>query len=334
GLVMRPLFAAARKANKRVVYAEGEEERVLRAAQVAVDEGLARPILIGRPSVVEMRIRRAGLRLVAGGVFELVDPENCRRVRVAGAALHKVRARDGVPPAVAKAALRRSHTITGAMLVRRGDADAMVCGLVGRFDAHLENIASILGLAPGARQFAAMNAIVLDKHTLFVADTFVNDDPDAQQLADIARMAAVEVSRFGLPPKVAFLSHSNFGSSQRPSARKMREARDLFRATCPGIEADGELHGDAALNESLRGEFLQDSTLTGSANILICPNLDAANILFNVLKTTGGQGVHVGPMLLGAAAPVHILTPSATVRRIVNMTALASADDRAFPPVR
>jgi len=334
GLVMRPLFAAARKANKRVVYAEGEEERVLRAAQVAVDEGLARPILIGRPSVVEMRIRRAGLRLAAGRDFELVDPENDSRFREYWEALHKLRARDGVTPEMAKAALRRSHTITGAMLVRRGDADAMVCGLVGRFDAHLENIASILGLAPGARQFAAMNAIVLDKHTLFVADTFVNDDPDAQQLADIARMAAVEVSRFGLPPKVAFLSHSNFGSSQRPSARKMREARDLFRATCPGIEADGELHGDAALNESLRGEFLQDSTLTGSANILICPNLDAANILFNVLKTTGGQGVHVGPMLLGAAAPVHILTPSATVRRIVNMTALASADDRAFPPVR
>ena len=334
GLVMRPLFAAARKANKRVVYTEGEEERVLRAAQVAVDEGLARPILIGRPAVVDMRVQRAGLRLVAGRDYELVDPENDDRFREYWEAFHRLRARDGVTPDMAKAALRRSHTITGAMLVRRGDADAMVCGLVGRFDAHLENIASVLGLAPGARLFAAMNAIVLEKHILFIADTFVNDDPDARQLADIARMAAAEVARFGLPPKVAFLSHSNFGSSQRPSARKMRDARDLFRAACPDIEADGELHGDAALSEVLRGDFLADSTLRGAANILVCPNLDAANILFNVLKTTGGQGVHVGPILLGAAAPVHVLNPSATVRRIINMTALASADDRVFKPIR
>jgi len=222
--------------------------------------------------------------------------------------------------------VRRSATTIGALAIKLGDADAMICGMVGRFDSHLEHVSDLIGLRPGAQTFATMNALMLDKHTLFITDTFVNDAPSAEQLAEIAAMAAEEVQRFGLPPKLAFVSHSMFGSSKRPSALKMRRARELFAAAHPEIESDGEMHGDAALSESVRHAFLPDSTLTGSANLLVLPTLDAANILFNVLKITSGQGVTVGPVLLGAAAPVHILTPSATVRRIVNMTALAVAD--------
>ena len=227
---------------------------------------------------------------------------------------------------MAKVALRRSNTLIAAMMVHLGDADGMLCGLVGRFDAHLEHVRDVIGLRPGALGLASMNALMLDKQNLFITDAFVNEDPTAEQLADIASMAAEEVARFGLPPKVAFVSHSMFGASNRPSARKMREARNLFVARHPEIEADGEMHGDAALNEDIRRSFLPDSTLTGSANLLVLPNLDTANVLFNVLKTTGGQGVTVGPILLGTAAPAHILTPSATVRRVVNMTAYAVAN--------
>ena len=325
GLFMRPVFAAAKAAPKRVAYADGEDERVLRAVQTVVDEALARPILIGRPAVVAQHAERAGLRLKAGRDFDLVDPESDPRFRRYWEAYHRLMAREGVTPEMAKATLRRSNTVIGAMMIRLGDADAMLCGLVGRYEAHLEHVEAIIGRRPDAPCLAALNALMLDKHTLFIADTFVNEDPDAEQLAGIALMAAEEVRRFGLPPKVAFLSHSMFGSSHRPSARKMRAARERFRELAPDIEADGEMPGDAALSEEIRGRFLMGSTLSGTANVLVLPNLDAANILFNVLKMTGGQGVTVGPILLGAASPAHILTPSATVRRVLNMTALAVA---------
>jgi malate dehydrogenase (oxaloacetate-decarboxylating)(NADP+) len=326
GMFMRPVFLAARGEPQRIVYAEGEDERVLRAVQIALEEKLVRPILIGRPAVIDARIKRAGLRLQAGRDFELINPEDDARFRQYWEAYHEIKARDGVTPEMAKSTLRRSNTTIASMLVKLGDADGMLCGLVGRFDSHLEHVSDIIGLREGAKGFATMNGLVLDKHTLFIADTFVNDDPDAEQLADIAAMAVEEVRRFGVPPKVAFLSHSMFGSSNRPSAKKMRAARDLFVKRMPDVEADGEMHGDAALSAELRAQFLPKSTLSGDANVLITPNLDAANILFNVLKMTGGQGVTVGPVLLGAAAPVHILNPSATVRRVVNMTALVVAN--------
>ena len=325
GMFMRPVFTAARANPKRVAYAEGEDERVLRAVQVALDEQLVKPILIGRPAVIAARIERAGLRLQAGRDFEVVNPEDDARFRQYWEAYHALTARDGVTPETAKAVVRRSNTTIAALMVNLGDADAMLCGLVGRFDAHLDHVKEVIGLRKGARAVAAMNALMLDKHTLFITDTFVNDDPNAEQLADIAALAVEEVKRFGLPPRVAFLSHSMFGSSKRPSALKMRAARDLFTQRMPRVQADGEMHGDAALSEEVRHVLMPGSTLAGAANVLVCPNLDAANILFNVLKVTGGHGVTVGPILLGVNAPAHILTPSATVRRVVNMTALAVA---------
>ncbi len=330
GMVMQPVFAAARAAcvgnAARVVYAEGEDERVLRAVQVVLEEGLARPVLIGRPAVIAMRIERAGLRLTAGVDFEVCDPENDPRFRSYWEQYHQLMGREGISPEAAKAAVRRSNTLIAALMLKRGEADAMLCGLVGRYDAHLDHVRQVIGLKAGVRTMAAMNALLLEQHTLFLTDTFVNEEPSAEELADIALMAAAEVQRFGMPAKVAFLSHSMYGSSPRASARRMRSARDLFVARAPEIECDGELQGDAALSEVIRASFLTDATLTGSANLLVLPNLDAANILFNVLKVTASNGVTIGPMLLGAAAPVHILTPSATMRRLVNMTALAVAD--------
>jgi malate dehydrogenase (oxaloacetate-decarboxylating)(NADP+) len=330
GLFMRPVFAAAREAfdrqRARVVYAEGEDERVLRAVQVVLDERLARPILVGRPEVVKMRIERAGLRLQPGRDFDIVDPEHDPRFRSYWELYRSLMARQGVTPDSAKAAVRRSNTLIASLMLRRGEADAMICGMVGRYDGHLEHVRDIIGRKTGARTMAAMNALMLDQHTLFITDTFVNEEPSAEELSEIAQMAAAEVRRFGVPPKVAFLSHSIFGSSSRPSAQRMRAAHALFRAHAPDIESEGELQGDAALSETVRRGYLPETTLQGAANLLVLPNLDAANILFNVLKMTGGHGVTVGPILLGAALPVHILTPSATVRRVVNMTALAVAD--------
>ncbi|HRW73606.1 NADP-dependent malic enzyme [Ottowia sp.] len=329
GMVMRPVFHAARTADprrKRVAYAEGEDERVLRAAQVALDEHLATPILIGRPAVIEARIKKAGLRIKLGRDVENVNPEDDPRFRQYWETYHQLMARNGVSPEAAKAMVRRSTTTIGALMVRLGDADALLCGTLGRFDAHLEHIRDIIGIQPGEPCLATLNAIMLDNRSLFVTDTYVNEDPSAELLAEIAKMAAEEVRNFGLPPKVAFLSHSSFGSSKRASALKMRRARDLFREMAPGIECDGEMHGDAALSEGVRAASVMESTLSGEANLLVCPNLDAANILFNVLKMTAGHGVTVGPILLGSAAPAHVLTPSATVRRLVNMTAVAVAE--------
>jgi malate dehydrogenase (oxaloacetate-decarboxylating)(NADP+) len=326
GMIMRPVFAAAKAATaKRVIFAEGEDDRVLRAAQQAMEDGFAQPILIGRPAVIEARIAKAGLRLKLGHDLECVNPESDTRFRQYWEAYHHRMGRQGVTPEAAKAAVRRSNTLIGALAVQLGDADAMLCGLVGRFDQHLEHVGNVIGTAKGAPGFATLNALMLQERTLFIADTYVNEDPSAELLASIAMMSADEVRRFGLPPKVAFLSHSNYGSSSRASARKMRLARDLFAKMAPDVECDGELQGDSALSEAVRAGSLMDSTLTGEANLLICPTLDSANILFNVLKMTGGHGITVGPMLLGAAKSVHILTPSSTVRRVVNMTALAAA---------
>ena len=325
GMFMRPVFMAARSAPKRVVYAEGEDERTLRAVQIALEEGLVKPTLVGRPAVIAQRIERAGLRLKPGSDFDLINPEDDARFRQYWEAYHAIKGRDGITPEMAKSAVRRSSTLIASLAVHLGHADGLLCGLVGRYDHHLEHVRDVIGMRRGAHCLAALNALMLDKHTLFIADTFVNDDPDAQTLAEIAEMAAEAVTQFGIEPKVAFLSHSIYGSSQRASARKMRAARALFAAKRPDIQSEGELQGDAALSEDIRATFLPSNTLKGSANVLVLPNLDAANILFNVLKITGGQGVTVGPILLGAAAPVHVLTPSATVRRVVNLTALTVA---------
>ena len=328
GILMQPVFNAAKalpKNAKRVAYADGEDERTLRAAQMVIDENLATPILIGRPAVINARLEKAGLRIRLGVDFQNVNPEDDPRFRRYWEHYQKLMGRNGVTPDMAKAAVRRSNTLIAALMVSLGDADAMLCGLVGTYETHLERIRSVLGVAPGASNFAALNVLMTEQRTLFIADTYVNDDPSAQQLAEIAAMAVEQVQRFGLPPKVAFLSHSSYGSSMRPSARKMREARDLFVAAHPDVECDGELHGDAALSEDVRKTYLPETTLSGSANVLICPNLDSANILYNVLKTTNSHGVTIGPVLMGAAAPVHILAPSATVRRVLNMTALAAA---------
>ena len=328
GILMRPIFNAAKalpKDNKRVAYADGEDERALRAAQIAIDDQLATPILIGRPAVINARIEKAGLRMRLGVDVENVNPEDDPRFRDYWEHYHKLMARNGATPEVAKAAVRRSNTIIGSLMVSLGHADALICGLVGSYTTHLERIDSILGKQKGISNYAALNALMTERGPLFIADTYVNEDPSAEQLAEIAWMSVQELQRFGLPQKVAFLSHSSFGSSKRPSAKKMRLARDLFVAQHPDIECDGELHGDAALEEGIRKSYMSDTTLSGSANLLICPNLDSANILYNVLKTTTSGGVTVGPILMGAAATAYILTPAATVRRVLNMTALAAA---------
>ncbi|WP_180682071.1 NADP-dependent malic enzyme [Tepidicella baoligensis] len=328
GILMRPIFNLAKAVpdtKKRVAYADGEDERALRAAQLAIDDHLAVPILIGRPAVIAARIEKAGLRMRLGVDVENVNPEDDPRFRQYWEHYHQLMKRQGATPEVAKAAVRRSNTIIGSLMVSLGDADALICGLVGTYTTHLERIDSILGKKPGVGNYAAVNALMTPQGPLFVADTYVNEDPSAEQLAEIAWMAAQEVQRFGIPPKVAFLSHSSFGSSKRAPARKMREARDLFVARHPEIECDGELHGDAALQPEIRERYLADSTLRGAANLLICPNLDAANILYNVLKTTTSGGVTVGPMLMGVNGTAYILTPAATVRRVLNMTALAAA---------
>ncbi len=329
GIVMKPVFSAAKAVpleQKRVIYAEGEDERVLHAVRVVLDEGLAAPILIGRPEVIEMRIKKIGLNLVPGRDFEIVNPESDPRYRELWTEYYKLMNRDGVTPDLAKAKIRRDTTLIGVMMLRRGDADALVCGTFGSYDYHLRQVADVIGLAPGAKQFAAMNLLLLTKRMLAITDTYVNENPSAEEVAEIARMAADELRRFGIEPSVALLSHSSFGSSSSASARKMRHACEILRETSPDLNVDGEMHGDAALSEEIRDKLHPDSGLKGEANLLVMPNLDAANISFNLMKVANGDGVSVGPILLGAAKPVHIVTPSATVRRLVNMTALAVVD--------
>jgi malate dehydrogenase (oxaloacetate-decarboxylating)(NADP+) len=329
GIIMKPVFQAAKEVpmeHKRVIFSEGEDERVLHAVRVVVDEGLARPILIGRPSVVEMRIKKIGLNLVPERDFDLVNPESDPRYRDLWNEYYRLMSRDGVTPDIAKARMRRDTTLIGCMLLRNGYADAMVCGTVGIYEHHLKQVQDVIGLAKDAKLFAAMTILMLPKRTLAITDPYVNELPNPEEIAEIARMAASELSRFGIEPKVALLSHSNFGSSSSASARRMRAARDILRVTAPDLECDGEMHGDSALSAEIRERVHPDSTLTGEANLLVMPNIDAANIAFNLMKIANGDGVSVGPVLLGSAMPVHILTPSATVRRLVNITALAVVD--------
>jgi malate dehydrogenase (oxaloacetate-decarboxylating)(NADP+) len=326
GMLTRPVFGAARASQrKRIAFAEGEDERVLRAAQIALDEELATPILVGRPSVIETRIAKAGLRMKLGQDVVCVNPDDDPRFKQYWQAYHRIMGRRGVSPEAAKAAVHRSNTTIASLMVTLGDADGMLCGLQGRFDAHLENIRDVIGLRTGETALATLNGLVIDKRTLFIADTYVNELPSSELLACIARQSVREVRHFGLLPKVAFVSHSNYGSSRRDSAKRMREAYELFTRQNPDVECDGEMHGDAALSEVIRKGNLMDSKLTGEANILICPNIDAANILFNVLKAVGAEGTTVGPILMGVAKPAHVLTPSSTVRRVLNMTALTAA---------
>ena len=326
GLIMKPIFTAAKASPRRIVFAEGEDERVLRATQVIVDEGLAKPILVGRPAVLERRIERFGLRMKAGEHFQIVNPEGDPRYREYFTEYHRLAERRGVSLAYAQIEMRRRHTLIGAMMIHRGEADGLICGTFGTHDLHLHYIDQVIGKRPGIRDYYAMNLLMLAKRTVFICDTYVNVDPTPEQIVEMTMLAAEEIRRFGLAPKVALVSHSNFGTSDAPSARKMQKALEMIREKMPELEVEGEMHGDAALSEEVRQKAFPNSRLKGDANLLIMPTLDAANISFNLLKVVGGAGITVGPILLGAAKPVHILTPTATVRRIINMTALAVLD--------
>ncbi|MES2536264.1 MAG: NADP-dependent malic enzyme [Pseudomonadota bacterium] len=322
-MIMQPIFSKAKQLQKRVIYAEGEDERVLRAVQVVLDEGLARPVLIGQPDTIEENIRALGLRITLGTDCELVEPGNDRRYRAFYRDYFALMERKGVSLEDARLALRRSRTLIGSMLMRHGDADAMLCGMSGSYAVHLRYLIDVIGLHAGAATLAAMNLLLLPERTIFICDTYVNPDPTAEQLADMTLLAAEEVRHFGLTPRVALLSHSSFGSADTASARKMREALALIRQRAPDLEVEGEMPGDAALSKEVLKQSFPNARLTVDANLMIMPSLDAANISFNMLKMVAGGGVTVGPILLGLAKPVHILTPTASVRRIVNMTALA-----------
>jgi malate dehydrogenase (oxaloacetate-decarboxylating)(NADP+) len=329
GLIMKPLFAAAKENPRRVVYAEGEDERVLRAVQVVLDEGLARPIVIGRPQVIERRLATLGLRMQAGRDFGLVNPELDPRYRDYWTTYHRLTERRGVSPEYAKIEMRRRLTLIGAMLIHKGEADSMLCGTFGTHALHLEYIDQVIGRRPGIGHYAAMNALILASRMIFICDTYVTAEPDAAHIAEMTMLAAEEIRRFGIVPKVALLSASNFGSVDLPSARKMQQALAILADRAPDLEVEGEMHGDTALSDEIRQRVFPHSRMRGAANLLVMPTMDAANISFNLLKVASAENVTIGPILLGAARPVHILTPSATVRRIVNMTALAVADANA-----
>lgn len=327
GNFMKPVFAAAKRATrKRMVYAEGEEERVLRAVQEIVDEKLAKPILIGRPAVLEKRIERFGLRLRPGVDFEVVNPESDPRYREYWETYHRMTERKGVTQQYAKLEMRRRHTLIGSMMIHRGEADGMICGTFGSHSLHLHYVDQVLGHRPGLKTYAAMNLLIMPNRSVAMVDTHVNADPTAEQIAEITLMAADEMQRIGIEPRVALLSHSNFGGSDLPSATKMRDALELIRAQRPDLNIDGEMHGDVALDPELRKSIMPNSTLQGEANLLVLPTIEAANISYNLLKVAAGNGIAIGPVLLGCNAPVTILTSSATVRRIVNMTALTILD--------
>src|SRR3954471_3824053 len=330
GTAMKPIFTAAKQAaKKRVAFCEGEEERVLRAAQIVSDEGVARPTFIGRPKIIAERIEKFGLRLAEGRDYDIVNVEQDDRYRDFWQTYHRMTDRKGVTVQMAKIEMRRRLTLIGAMLLQKDQVDGMICGTWGTTDIHLRYIDQVIGKRPGCKVYAAMNGLMLPNRQVFLVDTHVNYDPTAEQLAEITVMAAEEMLRFGLKPKVALLSHSNFGSSSQPSALKMRQTLELLREQAPWLEVDGEMHGDVALDGKARLKIMPHSTLTGDANLLVLPNIDAANISYNLLKTAAGGNIAIGPVLLGAAKPVHILTASATVRRIVNMTALTVADANA-----
>ena len=330
GTTMKPIIDAARNASrKRVAYAEGEEERVLRAAQIVVDDGIARPTLIGRPAIIAQRIEKFGLRLTEGVDYDVVNVEHDDRYKGFWQTYHELTKRRGITVPIAKIEMRRRLSLIGAMLLRSGDVDGLICGTWGTNQMHLTYIDQVIGKKPGARTYAAMNGLMLPGRQVFLVDTHINVDPSAEQLADITIMAAQEMMRFGFKPKAALLSHSNFGSSNQPSAVKMRQALALVQEQAPWLEVDGEMHGDVALDAGQRREVMPDSPLVGDATLLVMPNLDAANISYNLLKVAAGGNIAIGPILLGADKPVHILTASTTVRRIVNMTALAVADANA-----
>jgi malate dehydrogenase (oxaloacetate-decarboxylating)(NADP+) len=326
GSSMQPLFAAAKRAPRRVVYAEGEDERVLRAAQVVVDEGLARPLLLGRPDRITQRIADFGLRLAPGKDCEVVNLFDPAIYGDAADDYYLLKRRDGVSRAMAKVEMRSRCTLLAAMLVRQGRADAMLCGTFGNYGQHLRHVRDVIGLRPDTQTLAAMQMLILPGRQLFICDTHVNRDPTAEQVAEIALLAAEEVRRFGVTPSVALLSHSSFGGSDAPSAVKMRQALRLVKTRDPKLAIDGEMRGDAALSKAILDHEFPDSGLSSEANVLVMPNVDAANIAYNLLRIAAGNGITVGGILLGAARPVHILAPSATVRRIVNMTALAVVD--------
>ena len=327
GTLMKPIYAAAKAAQiKRVAYAEGEEERVLRACQVVSDEGLARPTLIGRPAVIVQRIQKFGLRLKEGVDYDVVNVEQDDRYHAFWQQYHRKTARHGVTQQLAKIEMRRRLTLIGSMLLENGDVDGLICGTWGSTLNHLDYIDPVIGKRDGATTYACMNGLMLPGRQVFLVDTHVNYDPSAEALTEITLAAAEEMRRFGITPKVALLSHSNFGSSNQPSAVKMRQTLALLKEQAPWLEVDGEMHGDVALDAAARDKLMPDSLLRGEANLLVLPNIDAANIAYNLLKTTSGGGIAIGPVLLGARKPVHILTPSTTVRRIVNMTALTVAD--------
>ncbi|WP_338845285.1 NADP-dependent malic enzyme [Massilia sp. W12] len=329
GTFMKPLFEIAKKAPpelKRIVYAEGEDERVLRAVQVVVDEQLARPIVIGRPAVLQQRIERFGLRIRPGVDVEVINPENDERFRDYWQTYHQMTERRGITQQYAKIETRRRHTLIGAMAIHKGHADGMICGTFGTTQLHLHYINQILGKREGCKVYAAMNVLLLPERQIVLVDTHVNENPTAEEMAAITIMAAEEMMRFGLHPRAALLSHSNFGSFDSASAQKMRAALAIVQQEAPWLEIDGEMHADCALDSNMRKAIMPNSTLTQDANLLVLPNIDAANIAYNLVKITSGNGIAIGPILLGCAAPVHILTPSATVRRIVNMTALCVVD--------
>ena len=326
GTLMKPLFSVAKKvpmAKKRIVFCEGEDERVLRAVQVVIDEKIANPILVGRPAVIARRIERFGLRMTPGVDVEICNPEFDERFRDYWQTYQKLTERKGVTESYARLEVRRRNTLIGALMVYKGQADGLICGTIGQTSAHLHFLDQVIGHESGAKTYGAMNALVLPGRQVFLVDTHINVDPTAEQLAELTILAAKELLALGIEPKVALLSHSNFGSSQAPSAQKMRDTLAILKEKAPNLKVDGEMHGDCALDESIRKNIMPDSTLTGDANLLVLPNIDAANISYNLLKTAAGNGIAIGPILLGAAKPVHILTPSATPRRIVNMTTLA-----------
>ena len=327
GTAMKPIFVAAKKATKkRVAYAEGEEERVLRAAQIVVDERIARPTLIGRPAIIAQRVEKFGLRLKEGVDYDVVNVEHDERYRDFWKTYHRMTERKGITEPIAKIEMRRRLTLIGSMLLHKGEVDGLICGTWNNTNVHLNYIDQVIGKRNGVATYACMNGLLLPDRQVFLVDTHVNYDPTAEQLAEITIMAGEEMMRFGIKPKAALLSHSNFGSSNQPSAIKMRQTLELLRQQAPWLEVDGEMHGDVALDGKSRAKIMPNSTLLGDANLLVMPNIDAANISYNLLKQAAGGGIAIGPVLLGAAKPVHVLTPSTTVRRIVNMTALTVAD--------
>ena len=325
GLVMKPIFSKAKESRKRIVYAEGEDERVLRAVQVVVDEGLAEPILVGRPKVVTDRIARLGLRLEEDRDFQLINPEDDPRFKQFWMAYHAIMQRKGVSPDNARTVVRTRGTVIAALAVKLGYADAMICGVQGRYIRHLDYVTNIIGRAKGVRDLSALTLLILPRGTYFLADTHVSSDPSAEEIAEMALMAASAAGKFGFTPKLALLSHSNFGTRDTESAKKMRVALRLIHERAPELEVEGEMHADMALDPDARARIFPNSRLEGAANVFILPNLDAANIAFNLLKSLG-EGLTVGPMLIGAAAPVHILATSVTARGVVNMTAVAAVD--------